>query len=267
MSMIYQPIVKASSGPYTGTALVGAHSAILGWTFEDENLRDGLLGFAIKRTDLNPLTGEVMRLDWLGGYKRFAATDDGKISDVRSLEAPFQRFRWNDYTLKPERAYIYEVYPMRGTPEALTRNEPPLRFELRPSPEDYDDLGVYVNRGVTAAMAYLKAFGNNPPSKIGPAAYGWLSRGLKESLLSFIASANSGETLHVAIYEFHDHEVAQGLKDAVDRGVTVQIVHDAKPGKKSTLENEEVIHAFSLEDHRINGPTSISATIKSSSAW
>ncbi|MBN1579615.1 MAG: hypothetical protein JXA89_02855 [Anaerolineae bacterium] len=255
MAIIYHPIVHAASGPYRGVALVGTHSAVIGWTFDDPALRNGLLGFAIRRTDLDPETGEVMRLDWLGGYKRFEETDDGQAGEVRSLEAPFQRFRWNDYTLKSTRAYRYDVFPMRGSPVALTRDEPPLSFEFRPSQEDPGDLGIFVNRGVTAAMAYLARFRDQHPSEVGPAAYRWLSRGLKESLLGFIAAANPGEALHVAIYEFFDHEIAQALKDAADRQVTVHIVHDAKPGKPSTEENEEVIRHFGLENLRTKRTT------------
>jgi phosphatidylserine/phosphatidylglycerophosphate/cardiolipin synthase-like enzyme len=255
MSITYQPVVHAVNGSYRGTALVGSHSAIIGWTFDDQSLRDGLLGFAIRRTDLDPETSEVMRLDWLGGYKRFAETDNGQVDDVRSLEAPFQRFRWNDYTLKSTREYLYEVFPVRGSPEALTRDEEPLSFKVRPSQEDTGDLGVFVNRGVTAAMAYLARFRNQHPSEVGAAAYRWLSRGLKESLLGFITAANPGDSLHVAIYEFFDHEIAQAFKDAVDRDVKIHIVHDAKPGKHSTEENEEVIHHFGLENFRTKRTT------------
>jgi len=251
MAINYQPVVHAASGSYRGAALVGTHSAVIGWTFDDPALRDDLLGFAIRRTDLDPATGEVMRLDWLGGFKRFAEDDDGRAEDVRSLEAPFQRFRWNDYTLKSTRAYRYEVFPMRGAPAALTRDEAPLLFELRPSPEDTGDLGIFVNRGVTSAMAYLARFKNQHPSEVGPPAYQWLSRGLKESLLGFIAAAEPGDALHVAIYEFFDHEIAQAFKDAVNRQVDVRIVHDAKPGKHSTEKNEEVIRHFGLNDIRI----------------
>jgi len=166
MANLYQPVLHAASGPYRGAALVGTHSAVIGWTFDDPALRDGLFGFAIRRTDLDPETGEEMRLDWLGGYKRFEETDDGKSEDVRSLEAPFQRFRWNDYTLNSARKYIYEVFPMRGSPVALTRDEAPLRFEIRPSQEDTDGLGIFVNRGVTSAMAYLARFKNQLPSEV-----------------------------------------------------------------------------------------------------
>jgi phosphatidylserine/phosphatidylglycerophosphate/cardiolipin synthase-like enzyme len=248
MAIGYRPVVRAQAGAYEGAALVGTHSAVIGWTFDDAKLREGLLGFAIRRTDLDPATGEVMRLDWLGGYKRFKETDDGQSDDIRSLDAPFQRFRWNDYTLRAERSYRYEIFPMRGRPGALTREEAPLTFELQPSGEDPGDLGVFVNRGVTAAMAYLARFKNMHPKEVPDgAAYRWLSRGLKESLLGFIAAAVAGEALHVAIYEFFDHEIAKAFKDARDRNVDVQIVYDSTKGKKSTHESETVLRKFGLK--------------------
>ena len=255
MNSAYRPVIFTQSGPYQGGALVGTHSACIGWSFDDPALRDGLLGFAIRRTDLDPATGEILRLDWLGGYKQFKETDSGKTEDVRSLEAPFQRFRWSDYSLKSSRSYVYEVFPMRGSPEALTRDEPPLRFELRPSQENQNGLGVYVNRGVTSAKAYLSRFRYQHPKEIGPTAYSWLSRGLKESLLRLINETRPGEELHIAIYEFFDEEIAKTLQDALGRNVALHIVHDAKPGKKSTLKNEVVIKKFGLEDHRTKRTT------------
>ena len=255
MSITYKPIVRASNGTYSGTALVGTYSVIIGWTMDDPALRDGLLGFAIRRTEFDPITNEILRLKWLGGYKRFAETDEGKIDDNSSLEAPFQRFRWNDYSLKSSRVYLYEVYPMRGTPNNLEREDTPLRFEICPSPEDINDLGIYVNRGVTAAAAYLYRFKNKSPKEIGPHAYRWLSRGLKESLLDFINSTKSGETLHVAIYEFFDHEVAQAFKDAIDRNVSLKIVNDAKPGKHSTEKSEAVLEEFGLTQYSVKRTT------------
>lgn len=250
MQTNYEPVIHAIRGPYHGTALVGTYSAVIGWSLDDSDLRQGLLGFAIRRTDYDPNNGEVLRLDWLRGYKHFKGFDEDQVGDIRSLTAPFQRFRWNDYTLRPERSYRYEVFPMRGQPGALIRDEP-LTFDLRPSAEDPggdDGLGVYVNRGVTAAMAYLARFKNQPPSDVGAGAYRWLSRGLKESLLGFITAARAGDALHVAIYEFFDHEVAGAFADAVARGVDVRIVYDHTEGKHSTEESVEVLEHFHLTD-------------------
>lgn len=246
MNTSYQPVVRVKRGQYRGAALVGTHSAIIAWTLDAKAPPKNLLGFAIRRTELDPDTNEVTGLAWLRGGKRFADTDTG-AEDVSSLEAPFQRFRWSDYTLSSTSAYRFEVFPMRGTPRELERDEPPLTYDLRPSSEDNGDLGVFVNRGVTAAMAYLRRFRNRRPDEIGPPAYAWLSRGLKESLLALIRRARRGQSLHVAIYEFFDHEIAGALRDALYREVDVRIVHDAKPGKRSTAENLEVVKHFHLQ--------------------
>ena len=244
MTNNYKPVVSASIGDYTGKALVGTYSCILGWTM-DKSLRTGLKGFAIKRQDFDRETGELLSLKWLGSFKRFKTHNAG-IEEMSSLQAPFQRFRWNDYSLKPDKTYLYEIFPMRGTPGQLLREEPPLRFKVVPSLEDQDGLGVYVNRGVTSAMAYLNRFKNRKPSEVGPSAYSWLSRGLKESLIKFIKDTSPGQALHVAIYEFFDLEIAQCFRDAIDRGVAVRIVHDARKGKNSTKKNEKVIRKFQL---------------------
>ncbi len=247
MSQHYEPIVRATSGKYHGTAIVGTYSIIIGWSFDDESLRQGLHGFGIKRSSLDPETDELMEVKWLGGYMRFEATDTGKVEDISSLEGPFQRFRWSDYSINRALVYIYEVFPMRGTPEQLTRDEAPLVFKIRPSREVEDKLGVYVNRGVTSSMAYLSRFNNQHPSEIGEPAYQWLSRGLKESLLKFISDAKAGDTLHCIIYEFHDDQVAKAFKAAEQKGVHVEIIHDAKAGKHSTEKTETIIHDNGIE--------------------
>jgi phosphatidylserine/phosphatidylglycerophosphate/cardiolipin synthase-like enzyme len=245
----YEPVVRAESDPYSGAALIGTHSAIVGWSLDDPALREGLLGFAVHRLESDTDSGTAIDDRWLGGYKHFPG-DDRPENERDSRTAPFQRFRWNDYTLRPGRSYRYEVFPVRGTPDNLTMDEDPLVFEFGPTPEDDGDLGIYVNRGVTAAKAYFDRFGDVHPSDVQAPddAYGWLSRGLKESLIDFIAEAKPGEALHVAIYEFFSLEIAQALKDALDRGVDVRIVHDAKRGKHSTEVNLENIDHFGLED-------------------
>ncbi len=253
---VYSPVVRAQAGLYSGAALVGTNSVSLGWSFDDTNLRSGLRGFAVRRSEFNP-DGEMIEMRLLGDFKRFKENDDGRADNVTSLTAPFQRFRWNEYTLSPGRGYRYEVFAMRGTPTALTREEDPLVFEFSPTLEDDGRLGVYVNRGVTAAKAYFRRFGDVHPKDVEPkgTAYAWLSRGLKESLLGFIRDAQAGDALHVAIYEFFDHEVVGAFKEARQRGVDILVVHDAKRGKNSTTENLAVVSEFGLEEVAIQRTT------------
>ena len=192
----------------------------------------------------------MLRMQWLNGQKRFESVEDDFGFDARSDQAPFQRFRWNDYTLQPGLSYHYEVIPMVGKPGELKRQDS-VTVKVEPSQFRASDISIYVNRGVTAALAYQQRFGKdtNPKDPGSTAARAWLSRGLKHSLLEFIEKAKGGEALHMCIYEFHDHDVAHALKAARDRGVEVGIVYDAvDPNKKVVKENIKVLRAEGLFD-------------------
>jgi phosphatidylserine/phosphatidylglycerophosphate/cardiolipin synthase-like enzyme len=242
----YRPVVKATKGDYSATALVGTHSVSVAWDCKEAN-RQGLRGFAVRKTEYDAETGDVVATNWLRGEKRFR----GDVADgleVSSARAPFQRFRWSDYALKSGQAYRFEVFPVRGTFPALTLDEPPVSLKVRPSAETVDGVGIHVNRGVTSAFAYLDRFKMQHPSEVADgSAYRWLSRGLKEALLAFIAAAKPGEALHVCIYEFFEDEIAEALRLAKARGVTVDIVYHAKAGDHATSESEHVLQAKGLD--------------------
>ena len=245
----YRPLVHAKPiGPFTATALVGTHSAIIGWDIDPEADREGLLGFAIRRLDYDPKTEKLLSATWLNGQKRFKCDRDAGV-DVKSKDAPFQRFHWNDYALDSEKSYVYEVYPAFGEPCDL-KLEQPLKLPFRPTAETVDEIGIFFNRGVTSAQAYLDRFKGARPDQVpDDAAYTWLSRGLKESLLAFIARAERGDTLHVAIYEFHDPEIAAALKRAITKQkAKVEIVAHAT-GDKATKLNVAMLKEHGLEAH------------------
>ncbi|OWK24814.1 hypothetical protein AJ87_18095 [Rhizobium yanglingense] len=56
----------------------------------------------------------------------------------------------------------------------------------------------------------------------------WLSRDLDEALFRFIDQAQAGDTLLGCFYEFRYLPVAERLKAAIDRGVAVKLILDAK---------------------------------------
>ena len=241
----YQPVVpKRKAGAFEATALVGTHSAILGWTMDEKADRKDLLGFGIRRTDYDRKTGKLIKSDWLPGLKRFEGIkEDVKI--VGSNEAPFQRFRWNDYTLRPDKSYTYEIVPVTGKPAKLEHGKP-LMVDVFPSPPMADRIGVYFNRGVTSAMAYLDRFeGKSPEDVKDGEAYTWLSRGLKESLLAFIADCEKGESLHICIYEFFDEDVAQALADRRNE-LDIGVVYHSKAGTKAATESKH-----NIDKHKI----------------
>jgi len=247
---MYAPVVRAKKKHLSACVLVGTTTCVIGWDISETLRKKKLLGFALRRSTVDPVTKEVHRMQWLNGQKRFASVQDDFGFDARSDQAPFQRFRWNDFTLQPGLSYQYEVIPMVGRPGDLRREES-VTLKVEPSDFRGSDISIYVNRGVTAAFAYQQRFGKNtdPKDPGNTSARTWLSRGLKLSLLNFIAKATRGESLHVCIYEFHDLDVARALKLAKKRGVKVGIVYDAvDPKKKVVKENIKVLKAEGLFD-------------------
>ncbi|MFZ2899699.1 MAG: phospholipase D-like domain-containing protein [Saprospiraceae bacterium] len=242
----YKPVVRAKTkdGSLSGAALVGINSILLGWSVDDHADRKHLLGFGIRRTDYEPETGKMIRSEWFYGNKRFSHQIDKDYGpSISSYSAPYQRFNWSDYSVSPNRSYLYEIFPYWGEPRDFSREEP-LKLYVRPTAELHGDWGIFTNRGVTSSLAYQERFKSVNPAESQEAQI-WLSRGLKESLLNVIKEAVKGDGLHIAIYEFEDNDVAEALQKAVKRGVDVQIVFHAVKGNGSVGKaREENLHCI-----------------------
>jgi phosphatidylserine/phosphatidylglycerophosphate/cardiolipin synthase-like enzyme len=228
-------------------AIAGTYVVLLAFDC-DETYCEGLLGFAIRRTD--EANGEVM---WLRGLKKFdvPVTDDG--DDVTTRHHPIQKFHWGDYTTKPGRTYTYEVQAMRGTKDLLTCYD---QLDVKVTCEKEESVGdnghaVHFNRSAASSQAFARRFPTLPPGEVtDPAARAWLSRGLQESLIAFIDSATPGEGLHLFVYEFAKPEYAQALARARDRQVKLEILHDAivdKAGKGPINESRPLLREYGLD--------------------
>jgi hypothetical protein len=94
-------------------AIGGLHVVTLAWDFAagQDAKRDGLLGFAIERSELKG--GAVIERYFLRGIKRFKLKDPGLPpgTPMPTSEHPIQSFQWGDYTAKPETTYQYKVVP------------------------------------------------------------------------------------------------------------------------------------------------------------
>jgi phosphatidylserine/phosphatidylglycerophosphate/cardiolipin synthase-like enzyme len=233
-------------------AIAGSHVVLLGLDVDD-TARVGLLGFAIRRTDHNE-----QKEHWCQGYRIFEANEDhlGHGKQVSTWDNPVQSFLWNDYTAKPTHDYTFRVVPVYGTPEALERDRiPPVDVRVQTEDESTGTHAVYFNRGVAGSQAYLRRFGNHSPDEIGPAAFAWLSRGLVEALLDFLEQAeDSSWGLRAAVYEFNYASVLEGFRAALDRGVDLQIVFDAREKYDSSgtpagpfAANREAVRSAGLE--------------------
>ncbi len=243
-------IVRARSteGQVTVNAIAGTYVVLLGINVETE-LVDGLLGFAIRRTD--HVAGER---HYLPNFRTFRVNAEATGVQRSSLFNPFQAFLWGDYGAEPERVYTYEVIAMYGRPGKLEPGATATVQVLTES-EDAGAHAIFFNRGAAGSQAYAQRFENRSPRNIPyREAYKWLSRGLEEAMLRFIGQAHRpGTGLRAAVYEFQHERVLRAFRIAVDAGADVKIVYDAVPGKgKETGErNLAAIREAGLEDHAI----------------
>jgi phosphatidylserine/phosphatidylglycerophosphate/cardiolipin synthase-like enzyme len=103
---------------------------------------------------------------------------------------------------------------------------------------------VHFNRGAVASQEYTRQFGDAAPDELAPrlrqAAYRWLSRGLLEALLAFIARADSTDyELYGAVYEFQWPAVLDALRTAAASGARVHVVYDAIEGSSNPVRKNQ----------------------------
>ena len=213
--------IKAASDHLVVQAIGGSHVVLLGWDFPSERC-DGLLGFALHRTD-----HAEQEAGWLRGLKTFEETDPGFLpgSSYSTRDHPVQSFLWADYAAKPGRLYTYRVVALKGSPAAL-QPVAETAVEVRTESPEGGFNDVHFNRGVAASQEYARRFGNRKPSDVGRPAFDWLSRGLFEAMTDFVAACGSGDALLICAYEFHHAPFLAVLKAAVDRGVELTVIYD-----------------------------------------
>ncbi|MBA2690338.1 MAG: hypothetical protein H0U63_06020 [Burkholderiales bacterium] len=214
-----------SSRQLTVQAIAGSYVVLLGMSMNEDDC-DGLLGFAIHRTDHNE--GEAY---WLEGIKTFEETDPGfpPGAKYKTNKHPIQGFTWSDFSAKPEHKYTYRVQALRGTPTHLEAYKE-VKIDVATESEAGGDHDVFFNRGAAASQEYVRRFGNIPPDESNPAdkRWQWLSRGAMEAIKAFSERAKDGSWgLRVAAYEFRLDIVADALRAAENRGVDVKILYDA----------------------------------------
>lgn len=214
---------KSSDGPLTVQAIAGSYVVMLGINIP-KNKTQKLLGFAIQRKD-----HEENELTWLRGMKAFNETNpnDNLGANYSSREHPIQSFQWADYSVKPGRKYTYRIIAMRGKPSDLQETET-VTLTVTTESEEEGKHAICFNRGAAASQEYARRFQNKKPDEVGPAAFNWLSRGLAESIYSFLEQARDQTYgIAAALYEFNYPDVLEALKEAKQRGVKINVVFHA----------------------------------------
>ncbi|MFA1622660.1 phospholipase D-like domain-containing protein [Rhizobium mongolense] len=211
-------------------AVTGVNTVSFAVDYQNADTK-GLLGFAVERYDPT----ENQRY-FVYGMKVFASVipQPDEKTVVTTYDHPVQSFVWDDFTAKPDRRYEYFFYPLKGKPKNIDRSAPPVKIVVRTEPLFTElEHDIFFNRGVASSQAYQRRFGNEKPDDLQPAekrleALQWLSRDLDEALFRFIDQAQAGDTLLGCFYEFRYLPVAERLKAAIDRGVVVKLILDAK---------------------------------------
>ncbi|MBN1649266.1 MAG: hypothetical protein JW874_14610, partial [Spirochaetales bacterium] len=243
---------SVSKDGFTLNVIAGMHVVMLGFNLKEEDC-DGLMGFAIHRTD--HIEEEAY---WLKGMKTFKETDPGFVAGslYSSKQHPIQGFSWSDFTAKPGYKYTYRVQALKGKPNDLAVDrELSLTIETESEKDRLND--IYFNRGASASQEFVRRFGNTKPDASNPddPRWKWLSRGLMEAIDAFVQRAEDGNWgIRVAAYEFRLDSFANMLKAARDRGADVRILYDGNnnpPDKYGKVfpkdENEETIRKAKIK--------------------
>ncbi|WP_117190797.1 phospholipase D-like domain-containing protein [Rhizobium terrae] len=215
--------------------IVGSHTVLFGFDATPE-ARKGLLGFTLGKRKAG--TGDIR---WMRGFKFFEETnphpEPGESKSTR--EHPIQDFQWGDYAAEPATSYDYVVQAVYGKPSALTYGPEIELNDVKTANASDAVHGVYFNRGAIPSQAFADRFGNVGPTDQeqndpGNEKVKWLSRGLLEAALAYIAQANGSRfELRVAAYEFHYMPILEALKIAAGTGAKVQICYDAGDRKQN----------------------------------
>jgi phosphatidylserine/phosphatidylglycerophosphate/cardiolipin synthase-like enzyme len=258
--------VSRSKNGITAKAYAGSTGVLLGMNVSPER-RDGLLGFAIEREDV-----QRNERDWLQNLLRFAGDvrEAGeRRTPVDSNQAPFQKFRWSDYRVYPGRDYKYTVHAVYGAPGSLELTKGPT-LGVRTAGTDSGEHRVLFNRAAAASQAFARKFpqvetalrenqkrnrslpeSQRTDFQLPPEVLEWLTRGVLEQIVEFVdAAAGPGWGLDVAIYEYELEEIAAAVRRAHERGVEVRVVYHGKVGDPQTEENEHTLHDLPAEAKR-----------------
>ncbi len=212
-------------------AIAGTYVVLLGWSMSQQDSK-GVLGFAVHRIDKTE--NEAY---WLEGMKVFQETDPG-TQKASQRQHPIQGFTWSDFTAKPSHDYTYRVVALKGSPVDL-HEDADATIEVETEKESKGMHSVWFNRGAAASQEYARRFSNRRPEEVGDSAFKWLSRGLWEAMLKFIAKAKSADYgLRVAAYEFNYGPALAALKAAADAGADVQIIYDARDSGLAAINRE-----------------------------
>ena len=237
---------SAKTSGYIVYAVAGTNTISFAIDGTSANTKD-LLGFAVER--INHKSGERK---FMNGYKVFKSLIPDPTPDtvVSTYDHPVQSFLWDDFTCFDNTPYSYLFYPLKGSPQTPNRQAAPVQVDIQTEPLFSDhEHDIFFNRGVASSQSYRRNFKNLPPDKITDPvkkqkALDWLSRQLDDAILRFIKQAKKGDTILGCFYECHYPPVLEAFKKAIDKGVIVKLIVDAKRDNAKTDSGETISYPW-----------------------
>ncbi len=234
---------SVQSGGFSVHAIAGTRAVMLAMNAREIATED-FVGFGV-----GVRSSTTSNINWLNGFKCFRSVepDPARAQRFSTLLHPIQDFRWGHYWAVPDTEYRYVVRPLFRPPSgdlANLRAGDDLEVTVRTEREDDGTHSVFFNRGAIVSQAYAERFGNDTTLNEAqlqaelddPNAERtkWLSRGLLEGALAFIAqAADSRFSLHCGFYELTYPPILQALSQAAARGARVEVVFEADFFKRS----------------------------------
>ncbi|WP_425101834.1 phospholipase D-like domain-containing protein [Tropicibacter sp. S64] len=228
--------VSTRADGFSVHAISGTRTVMLHMNAREDAL-DGFLGFGV---GLRRSNGDIQ---WLKGFKCFRSVvpDPDRAQRFDTAAHPVQDFRWGHFWAEPDRAYDYVVRPLFRPANGDLSNLRPgtdLDITVRTESEEIGDHSVFFNRGAIVSQAYAERFANDDTldetaleAELNDAQSErtqWLSRGLLDGALNFIAQARDSRfSLHCGFYELTYPPILQALADAAARGARVEVTFEA----------------------------------------
>jgi phosphatidylserine/phosphatidylglycerophosphate/cardiolipin synthase-like enzyme len=223
--IIMRKTAKSTNGKLKINVVAGTCVVLIGIGLKKADAKN-ILGFAIHRTD-HALGDEGK---WLEGMKVFEQSEASAGELVSTRDFPVQGFLWQDFTARPGADYTYRVVALKGRPGALVEHASlHVECKVKTEAEIGKTHSVWFNRGIAGSQAYARKFGTATPTSVGSKAEKWLSRGLEEALLAFIASAKDKSfSLRGSFYEFSHAPVIDALALAAKRCKDMKLIIDMR---------------------------------------
>ena len=142
--------------------------------------------------------------------------------------------------------------------ETLPGLENGVEVEITTEDPNNEETSVFFNRAAAASSAFNKKFPDvkdvSESSTEAAAARKWLSNGLEEAVLDFLAKAEKGDALHAAVYEFQKQELSKASRTRRNEAlmsrssiITAKRTTRTKPHDK----NDAAIKTAGLDDETL----------------